>query len=73
MELSRSAKFFLERKDLIPTLRGPLPRLALDLNAVQHFPVSAPLPNPNLLVAGRNSDQGRTEIWPHGVESETLQ
>jgi hypothetical protein len=73
MELSQSLKLYLERKDLIPTLRGPVPRLALDLNAVQHFPVSVPLPNPNLSVSGRNPDQGPTEVWPHGLESETLQ
>jgi hypothetical protein len=69
MATSRSAKNFMERIGIIPTRRGPVPRLDLSANLAHSLPLQKPLPSgESLLNSGQQGvpppDRGLTTEWP---------
>lgn len=63
-----SAKSFLERAGLIPTLRRPRPRMEPSANRVHSMTLKPPLPLPELLRyldGDPPPDRGLTQEWPH--------
>ncbi len=71
--VSRSAKYFQERRGLIPTRRGPAPHYAHSNQDAHRMPVPAPLPLPQLLVRLQGTpcpDTGKAQVWPHGAQGE---
>ncbi len=76
MILSKGSNLYLERAGLVPTRRGPVRAYAPALNPAHRYPLSPPLPYPELLGATQGSpppDRGLTTVWPHGVDGETVQ
>jgi hypothetical protein len=65
--IANSAKYYLERKGLIPTWRGPGFTLDLDANKVASEPVVPPYPKPPLQanLPGYNppADDSPTQVW----------
>ncbi len=69
MNLSQSAKNFLERIGERETLRRPQPTMRTD-NPVHQTPVSYPNPLPQLVLDQSGApapDRIVTRIWPNGV------
>ena len=70
---TRSAAYFLERIGFFPTLRHPVPAANPDNNPVHNYPVSPPLPLPELLWFENGippPDRGQSTIWPWGEKGE---
>ena len=70
---SRSAKLFLERAGLVPTLRGPLPSHDAESSAVHGLTLQSPLPLPEfqkVLRGDPSPDRGATQEWPNGPVEE---
>ena len=63
----RSAKLYLERSKIIPTIRGPMPVMDPSLIPLLSLPLDEPLPLAEIIADGDPSpDRGLTEDWPHG-------
>ena len=65
-KVAGSAKGFLERTGLIPTLRRPRPRIEPSANRIHTLPLVAPLPLPELQVHLNGlppPDRGNTTAW----------
>lgn len=76
VELSQSAKLYQERRlpDGRSTRRGPGPQIRLSDSPIGSYPLSPPLPAPDLLREEQPelvTDTGLTQAWPHG-EAEVL-
>ena len=59
----RSSKAYLEKKGYIETRRLPTPRLDLDANPINRYPLSPPYPYPGFFV-GTSPDRGPAQTWP---------
>lgn len=70
MLISQSSRRYQERRGVIPTSRLPTARVALRFNLVNSFPLSPPLPVPELmqpLTGAPNPDSPLATVWPFGV------
>lgn len=66
MQISRSAKIYMERKlkMLYPTVRSPNPQLNLSDNPVHKLPLEAQQIKPKFLYRTNAVDGGKTKPWP---------
>lgn len=67
MEISKSARIYMERKlkTLYPTLRAPNPRLKLSDNPVNTLPLEPQQYKPKYLFRNNAVDGGKTKEWPN--------
>lgn len=67
MEISKSARLYMERKlkKLYPTLRSPNPRINLSANPVNTLPLEPQQYNPKYLFRSNAVDGGETKEWPN--------
>ena len=70
---TRSAALFLERAGIFLTRRHPVPSVGPGGNPVHVYPLTPPLPLPELLMVENGCpppDRGQSTIWPHGEAGE---